>query len=193
MKKNIIFFYFTLNALVATSQTLGGYTINDFLISAIHPYGCSSNYVLGLPDDSTWVNFYGGEVMTGEFGASWANAIGDELLLETSYHPDNYDVRLLLATGSFSSSHAVQEADWVQISDTTWIHLFAECYDGTYSVERYILPLDFESDFGLNASDVVVGIEITFLETPGFPDLAGVYIVQEPPCNINFGSDATLC
>ena len=99
-----------MNTLLGTSQTLGGYAIADYLKSAIHPDGCSSDYVTGPPDDSTWVNFNNGDVMTGLFRGSWRDTIGNELLLETSYHPDNYNIRLLLNTGLFSTSHVVQQA-----------------------------------------------------------------------------------
>ena len=193
IQRQIIFLFLGFNFLGANSQTLGGHSIADYLISAIHPNGCSSDFVTGAPDDSTWVNFSDGDVMKGYFEFSWTDSIGDELLLETSYHPDNYNVRLLLSTGLYSTPYVVHEADWIQITDTPWVHIFPDCTIGMENVQRYILPLDFDLHFGLNASDVVIGIEITFLSTLGSPDLAGVYIISEKPCGINLGNDVTLC
>src|SRR5688500_17936673 len=113
------------------SQTFFGYSIQDFLVNAVHPNGCEDNYVLGYPDDSTWVNFNTGQVMTGNFGSGWTDGDGDDLLLETSYHRDNYNVRLLLSTGFYSATVAVNQPDWTQIPDTPWIHLFTNCTAGT--------------------------------------------------------------
>jgi len=179
--------------LVTFSQTLSGYSISDFLVSAVHPNGCTDLYVTGPPDDLTWVNFSSNTVMTGSFGSTWTNLPGQELLLETSYHPSNYNVRLLLSTGLYSATHIVQEIDWTIIADTTWTHLYNNCLVGNFTAPRCILPLDFISDFGLNNTDIVIGIEITFLSTIGAPDLAGVYIVSTPPLDLNLGNDTTLC
>ncbi|MFH1161599.1 MAG: PKD-like domain-containing protein [bacterium] len=195
MKKTGLFVLFITCAFVAGSQTLGGYAIHDYIVTTVHPYGCDPNYVTGPPEDSTWVNFNPNDTMTGTFGSHWTDAPGDELLLETSYHPGNYDVRLLLSTGQYSGSHGVRVSDWEQIADTPWVHLFTNCTSGMQSVERYIHPLDFNQDFGLTSSDEVTGIEIVFLATPGAPDLAGVYIIAEsPPCDsVDLGPDTTLC
>ncbi len=193
MRTLIIFLCIALNTSVTSAQSLEGYDILDYLVSAEHPNGCSDEFITGLPDDSTWVNFDDGDVMTGRFGSTWIDSMGNELLLETSYHPDNYNVRLLLTTGVYSSPHVVLEADWIQIPDIPWLHIFAECSTGTFGKQRYILPLDFDLHFGLNATDEVEGIQITFLDTPGAPDLAGIYIVEDDPCQIELGEDATLC
>lgn len=202
MKKLIAFFYLATSALLLSSQTLGGYIIYDYLVNAEHPYGCSSDYVTGLPDDSTWVNFNGGDLlngipgdmMTGNFGFTWTDSIGNELLLETCYHPDNYKMRLILSSGLGSSVHMVNTTDWVQISDTPWVHLSTDCVPGTQGNLRYILPLDFNQHFGLSAADTVAGIEIEFLLTTGSPDLAGAYIIKEPDCNaFDLGNDTSLC
>lgn len=132
--------------------------------------------------------------MTGTFGSSSVDTAGLDLLLETSYHPDNYHVRLMLTNNQFSAIHNVQQADWIQITDTGWVHLFANCVQGWQGVTRYVLPLDYDAHFGLGALDTVTGIEITFLNTPGAPDLAGVYRTRGESCYGNyFPSDTMLC
>ncbi|MBE0648411.1 MAG: hypothetical protein IH596_11565, partial [Bacteroidales bacterium] len=195
MKKIGLFVVTLFFAFQANAQSIGGYEVFDFLVTAIHPNGCDPDFVTGPPNDSTWVNLNNWDVMTGTFGSQWSDGPGDDLLLETSYHPDNYDVRLLLSTGLYSGICNVTDHDWVQIADTPWIHLFRNCSVDMQSVERYIYPLDFGQDFGLSSSDIVTGIEIVFLVTTGAPDLAGVYIISEsPPCDtINLGPDTTLC
>lgn len=194
MKKPILFTLLVLYCSAARSQTLGGYPIIDFLVTAVHPNNCSPNYVTGLPDDSTWVNFMNGDIMTGTFGASSVDTAGFDLLLETSYHPDNYNVRLILTNNQFSAVHNVQQPDWTQITDTTWVHLFANCFVSMFGVTRYVLPLDYDAHFGLGSTDTVTGIEITFLTTPGAPDLAGVYRTRGTSCYDNFfPDDTTLC
>lgn len=176
------------------AQSLGGYSINDFLTSAVHPFNCSADYVTGPPDDSTWVNFANGDIMTGNFGGPSRDTTGFELLLETSYHADNYNVRMLLSTNIYSSIHNVQQADWTQITDTTWQHLFTNCFAGTQGVTRYIVPLDYNLHFGLLPTDTVIGIEITFLTTQGSPDFAGAYIIGAQPCDsVYLGNDTALC
>ncbi|MES1181242.1 MAG: hypothetical protein ABUL44_00450, partial [Flavobacterium sp.] len=194
MKKIALISLFVFAHLIAAAQSLGGFPIFDYLVSAVHPFGCSAAYILGPPDDSTWVNFNDGDVMTGNFGNAWTDTTGNELLLETSYHRANYSVRMILSTGAFSSSHAVNQIDWTQITDTAWTHLFAKCSVGSQTAQRFIIPLDFNQDFGLNSTDTVTGIEITFLFTTGLPDLAGIYIISKPPCITNhLSKDTTLC
>jgi gliding motility-associated-like protein len=177
------------------NQTLGGYIIYDYLVNALHPFVCSPDYVTGMPNDSTWVNFNNNDVMTGNFGLQWTEGNGDELLLETSFNRANYMVRLLLSTNQYSSVYNVYEADWIQISDTAWHYLFIDCSVGMINAPRFILPLDFFSDFGLTTFDFVKGIEITFLQSGGAPDLAGVYIIAKPSIlnPVNLGEDKTLC
>lgn len=174
------------------AQTLAGYPITDYLVTAIHPNGCADNYVTGPPEDSIWVNLDTNDVMTGMFGSSWSNTAGTELLLETGYHEDNYRVRLLLSTGLYSSPHNVAVGDWTQIPSIQWVHLFPGCNDGSLMDDRYVLPLDFATHFGLGPSDIVTGIEITFLATIGAPDLAGVYITVPCP-SVNLGADTVIC
>lgn len=160
------------------AQTLSGYTINDYLINAIHPNGCNPNHVIGPPDDLICVNFNTNDLMTGNFGQMWTDTPGNELLLETGFHTDNYIVRLLLSSGLYSSTHQVNTSDWIEIDDVQWQALFTNCVENSYFDERFILPLDFDQDFGLNPSDSVIGIEIKFSSTPQISDLAGVYIVD---------------
>src|SRR5688500_2884830 len=107
MKKLVTAFFLIALWVTAHGQSLAGYSISDYMVSAIHPNGCPDNYVIGLPDDSTWVNFSSNDRMTGQFGFSWKDNVGNELLLETSYHPDNYNVRMILSGGLFSLAHAV--------------------------------------------------------------------------------------
>lgn len=187
------FHFFNHSALQA--QSLGPYPIFDYWVTATHPNGCSSNYVTGAPDDSTWVNFQPGDVSVGYFGNAWLDQPGDDLLLETSYHPDNYDVQLVYTNGSLSTIHNVSISSWTQLPDTPWKHLFTNCFSSTFGMSRYMVALDFDTDFGATLNDTVAGLKITFLQTVGAPDLAGVYIIQEPPCDsvIFLGNDTLIC
>src|SRR5690554_1129466 len=192
MKKRVLLFLLTIQCLAAGAQTLGGYTIYDYLVEAWHPYDCNYNYITGPPDLLTWVNMPVG-TMTGTFGSAWTDAPGDELLLETSFHADNYNVRLILSNGLFSENYNVVVANWIQIENVLWDYSFG-CSTGSEMHQRYIHPLDFDEDFGLTAQDTVVGIEITFLTTNGLPDLAGVYITDPNGCQpADFGEDLSLC
>ncbi len=182
--------------LSTNSQSLAGYPIYDFLMTAVHPYGCDPSYVTGLPDDSIWVNFFNQDTMTGNFGMRWGDRPGRDLLIETGFNLSNYNVRLLLSTGLYSNIHAVDVGDWTQITDTVWRYIEAGgCVKQMITGHHYILPLDFQTDFGLTSTDTVKGIEIVFFNCPGAPDLAGVYIIQEPgPCDtVHLGPDTSLC
>jgi len=130
--------------------------------------------------------------MSGNFGGRWVEHV---LLLETGFNRSNYNVRLLLSTGLYSSMHAVVIGDWTLLNDTLWHYLFTSCGPGTSVGEHLILPLDFQTEFGLTATDTVVGIKIVFLTSPGEPDLAGVYITGEPAAcdTVHLGPDTTLC
>ncbi len=181
---------------IGQGQWIAGYPVADFLVSATHPncdQATAEPFVLGPPDDKCWVNMVDNSVMTGLFGSTWADQTGEELLLETSYHRDNYNVRLILAGGGFSSTRTVAQAEWTQITDTVWTHLFATCDVGMFGSDRFILPLDFNADFGVTGATLVEGIEITFLQTTGAPDLAGVYIISEDCPPISLGQDFVLC
>lgn len=193
--KRYLFLLLLLVAVTSRAQVFYGYTIADFLVDAVHPNGCNPNYVLNLPDDSTWVNFKDGDIITGTFGQRWTDTTWEELLLETSYHEDNYTVSLYLSNGTYSATHFVSTVDWTQIPDTPWVHLFTSCNVGREGRARYILPLDFRTHFGLTNADTVVGIRIEFRATTGDPDLAGVYIVTQvpPPNQLSLGRDTTLC
>ena len=186
-----LFLIFFLLSLSLCGQ-LGGYVLIDFL-SSIHPNGCTDEPVLSWPDNETWVNMNSGSVMTGNFFGSWSPELGNELLLETSFNRANYNVRLILSTGDFSSTHNVQAEDWIQLEDITWSFVRYTCTENVMESGRYILPLDFETHFDLGPTDIVTGIEITFLFHPAGSDLAGVYIINTEPCNLNLGNDTTLC
>ena len=164
MKRSIIALIAMISATTSNAQTLGGYAINDYLVNAAHPNGCTDAYVTGPPSDSIWINMEGtDQTMTGNFGQLWKVVSGTELLLETGYHGDNMSIRLLLSSGLYSASHNVLVTDWTEIELITWQFLndFG-CIEGTtLNRERYILPLDFDQDFGLLPSETVQGIEIT--------------------------------
>lgn len=169
-----------------------GYNLYDYLVTATHPQGCPTNYVLGLPDDSTWVNMNDFSVMTGYFGSTRIDQPGNDLLLEISFHRSNYSIRLTLESGGLSASHTIQEADWTEYPFVSWKHLFPGCIPGAAASPRWLLALDFTL-FGIGPNEVVTGIEITFLPTSGSPDLAGVYLLTPPCPMIDLGSDLTLC
>ncbi|MCB0771107.1 MAG: gliding motility-associated C-terminal domain-containing protein [Flavobacteriales bacterium] len=177
------------------AQQLGGYQLADALVSAVHPNGCSAGPVLGFPDQLTWVNMSNNSVMTGLFSGTWMDAPGDDLLLETSFHADNYTVRLSLEGGTFSAPHGVSTSNWIPVPNVEWTYYFTNCDGGVQVSERLILPLDFALDFGVTQNEVVTGVEITFLNTSGVPDLAGVYIIELAPCDsiLELGPDTTLC
>lgn len=176
------------------AQNLGGFPLADHLVTAVHPNGCDPSFVTGPPDDKTWVNFNAFDMMTGRFGSIWTNDTGPDLLLETSYHVDAYRVRLLLVDSTYSAIRLVDFPDWTRISDTAWLHLDGSCTIGMQSPDRFIAPLDFVTDFGLEPWQGVMGVEITFLPTTGAPDLAGAYIIREHPCeSVPLGEDTTLC
>lgn len=174
-------------------QTLWGYSIQDHLVSAVHPDGCVQDHVVGPPDDKTWVNMSNYSEMTGLFQLGWMNGPGEDILLETSYHPDNYVVKLLLSTGIYSNPLQVSMGDWTLIDPIPWLHLFTSCDEGSQGNSRYILPLDFALGFGLQPQDVVIGIHIAFQPTGGAPDLAGVYIIAGESCVVDLGPDLALC
>jgi hypothetical protein len=178
------------------AQILGGFEVYDYLVAATHPYDCSPNFVTGPPSDSIWVNFNGNEtdVMNGSFGGEWVNGPGSDLLLETGFHADNYDVRLLLTNGFYSSTVFVDEISWVQIEDIDWQWMQTNCNEADYGNHlHYVYPLDFDEDFGLASTDTVQGIEITFLYTEGLADLAGVYIVAGQCKNTSSNLEVASC
>ena len=166
------------------SQTLGGYTIYDFLVSSSS--GCVTGFELFGPDSNTVINYNANTIVTAYFGSSHTDNAGDDVLLETSFHPDNYDVRLILSDGSFSSLHHVSITDWIHNSTSFKWKVGSGCGSTpSYTDDEYILPLDFGADFGLSNTDVVDGVEIKMLSTGGAPDLAGVYIISDAPVSLN--------
>lgn len=168
-----------------------GYLIYDYLVSANHPSGCDPNYVTGLPDDSTWVNMLEFTIMTGFFENAWVNEDGPDLLLESSFHLDNYSVRLILEGGELSDPVIVSESDWTELPFVSWQHMFPGCVGGSADAPQLLHPMDFE-EFGIT-DELVTGIEITFLVTPGRADFAGAYIII-PPCGLfTLGPDVSIC
>jgi hypothetical protein len=162
------------------SQSLGGYPISDYLVIANHPYGCTDDYVIGPPDDSVWVNFLNGDIMSGYFSSSATNVDGYDLLLETKYNRSNYEVRLILSNGNLSSIHSVVESDWVELPQHIAYDISISCTGNQpQNTYHYVLPLDFGEDFNVTGSQQIAGIEIEFLSSVGGPDLAGAYIIGE--------------
>jgi|TARA_B110000879_G_C11061405_1_gene466855 gliding motility-associated-like protein len=184
MKNLLIVIYLVVFSTFADAQVIGDYQVIDYLASAIHPNGCNSDYVIGPPDDSTWVNFDANKKMSGTFTQHHKNYFGNELLLETSFHRDNYKVRLILSSGLFSKTYYVQLFQWIQLPKIDWYWTAPGCdSDTSHSREHLILPLDFETNFGITDFDTVIGIEIEFLKSAGASDLAGVYVVSKCPTN----------
>ncbi len=163
------------------AQRLDGHWLKDHLVTASHPGGCNPGYVTGWPDDSTWVNFYDGMQMDGLFSQPHSDLSGPDLLLESSFNSDNINLKLKLANGTTTTALLVDGPRWKQISDTTWVFAFTDCNMGIIPNSRWVAEIDFSADFGLNASQQVVGLEIEFLLTNGMADLAGAYIIN-PKC-----------
>ncbi len=179
MKKQLLLLCFLINAGLATAQVIfAGYEINDYLVSAVHPNGWDEAFVTGLPDDFTWVDFneFPGDpytTITGTFGLPWPDDEGDELLIETSFRPDNYRVSLLLTTGEYSDPHFIVQDDWLMLAEKFWGYVFTSCTFGDFQHLDMIVALDFDEHFGLTPLDTVVGIETEFLPTPASADFAG--------------------
>jgi len=184
------------------AQQLGGIQLQDYLSSSIHPEctQATNKYVIDLPNDSIWVNLEPGSAIKGFFNYSWVNGIGDDLLIETGYHQSLYDVRLILLDSSYSLSYNVVADDWMFLTDTVlWNHAYSisgDCQEyTTVTASQWVARLDFEQDFGIQPSDIVIGVEVNFLQTPGFADLAGIYITEfAMPCNqVDLEEDVTIC
>src|SRR6185436_2504717 len=141
--------------------------------------------MLGFPNDSIWVNMYVNDSMTGDFSLPSRDTSGNELLLETGWNISNYTVSLLLLNGQHSTIHNVSLADWVVLTDINWQFIGTNCLNSFGLSPHYILPLDFNLDFGLTQSDTVIGIKIIFLSSPGGPDFAGAYIINQQQVGIN--------
>jgi len=189
------FFLLYLNA---TTQTLDTFQLVDHLVEAINPdcEEANNTYVNSFPNDSSWVNFFDGGTMTGTFGCQWQDGDGFDIILETSYHPDNYHVRLKLQDGSFSGTRIVSDQEWTDLSGGFYEYVGqGSCSYSFWDGSQHILPLDFIEDFGLTENDIVEGIEIIFKDTPGSPDLAGVYISEfaVPSNGSELGLDTIIC
>ena len=185
-------FLFTTGIAVAQPYPFNGYTLYDYLVTATHPNGCPSTYVTGLPEDSTWVNMSDFSVMPAYFGFPWKDLPGEDLLLESSFHLDNYSVKLILEGRTLSSAFMVSQPMWTIYPNVDWDHMFTGCLPGQAASPRNMIDLDF-GVFGIGPDDVVVGIEITFLPTSGQADFAGAYIIV-PPCELlDLGPDTTIC
>lgn len=181
MKKKLLLIILLLTQFSVHAQVLGGFNINGYLASAVHPNGCIDTFVTNLPDSDIWVNFLNGDTMTGLFSQPAVNAAGPDVLLETGYNQSNYIVDLLLSTGQYSAVHNVYEADWTVLTGPVgWSYLQTNCIQLYMAASQFILPLDFANDFGLTSTDTVTGIRIVFLTSTGWPDLAGVYLISQP-------------
>ncbi len=194
MMKPWLFCIFLFASGIAAAQPypFNGYTLYDFLVTATHPNGCPPNYVTGLPEDSTWVNMNDFSVMPAYFGYPWKDLPGEDLLLESSFHLDNYSVKLILEGGILSAPFIVTQPMWTVYPHVNWKHIFTGCIPGQATSPRNMIDLDF-GVFGIGPDDVVIGIEITFLPTAGQADFAGAYIIV-PPCELlDLGPDTTIC
>lgn len=181
-KSFIVSLVFIAFALCTNAQSVGGVPIFDTLTSAIHPQACNETYLVGYPNDSTWVNLFPGDVMTGTFSTGHLVSTGRDLLLETSFNRDNYAVSLLLSTGAYSDTHYVNTQDWNLLPNVFWAYSGTNCNNSYSSSLHWMCLLDFNGHFGLSASDIVTGISVTFLSTSGEPDIAGIYIVEDTIC-----------
>lgn len=187
-----------LSALPSFGQSIAGYNLVDCIDSVIGP--CPSvEYVKGYPNDSTWVNFNPNYSVTLYFNQGWVAHLGDEIIFETSFHPDNCIIELILANNILSNQHLVDTTDWTALPDVYWKFRYTNnCYLGGVTLSgRHYLPLDFTTDFGLSTTDHVIGAKITMLSTVGYPDVAGVYITENafpaPDCNPPQLSDTIIC
>jgi hypothetical protein len=183
MKKILLLTVPFLMHLTSFSQSIGTYQILDFLVEATHPT-CSvatNKYIVGQPNDSIWVNSNDSSAIVGFFGSSWVDGNGNDLVIESGYQIDDYEIRLLLSDSSFSNIHDIDTADWVEINNSVnWIYLndIGNCLIANFSGSRKIIALDFNVNFGLTSIDTVIGIEITFINTINDGDIAGVYITD---------------
>lgn len=164
------------------SQVLGIYNLVDNLVSADHP-DCAmadDGYVIGMPNDSIWVNLGENQVMEGMFGSNWIDGDGNDLVLETGFNTDQMSVRLILSDNSLSAVHNIEFGDWEILGQVNWLFVFAGefCTEGFALNSQAIAALDFDTDFGLGAADIVKGVQITFLAPDADVDLAGAYITD---------------
>lgn len=98
-------------------------------------------------------------------------------MLETGYHPSNYIVTLLLKNGLHSLPFNIKS--WQTLPGMKWTYSFVfDCSVESFKFDHYILPLDYSGDFGFTRMDTVIGLKIIFLATPGAPDFAGAYLIN---------------
>jgi hypothetical protein len=181
MKNGSVLVFFLLGNLYSFGQEIGGFEIQDFLVEAQHP-NCEmvDAYVIGPPNDSTWANLDNGVEMQGYFEFTWADGPGEDLVIEGGFNQDNYSIQLILLDGSYSAPYTTVTEDWIELGNLFWWYVDDTFCTPNYTLgERRIIALDFETDFGLAASDVVRGISIEFIES-GQSELAGVYVINEP-------------
>ena len=180
MRLFLIINFILLTKAFGYGQMIGEYEVQDFLNSAIHPV-CSegtNDFILGRPNNSAWANISNGIEFEGFFNARWNDNEGNDLVIESGFDADRYDIELILADSSYSMIYTNEIEDWVRLDTVNWnfISEIMACGIGDFESNRQILPLDFNTNFGLQPDDEVIGIRITF----GFSDesdIAGAYIV----------------
>ena len=96
--------------------------------------------------------------MTGTFNATSSDKTGYDMVLESAFNLDSYDVRLKLTSGGYSSTHRVNFSDWTLDTLCSIEYLTPLCLrGGPFSTQRYYLALDFDADFNLNSTDTIEG------------------------------------
>lgn len=180
------------------AQTLAGYNLVDCVDSVVGV--CSQvDYIKGYPNDSTWVNFNSNNYLSVYFNQAWVADLGDELLFETSFHKDFWEVQLILSNGILTPPISIDTNDWTSLPNIFWTFKYANNCNlgGISNAGRQYIALDFSQDFGLSTTDHVIGAKIKMLSTPGFPDFAGAYITEfaypAPDCDGPQLVDSTYC
>ncbi|GEM_PF-5017654 len=208
MKRYCLLFLLTSLFWTARGQTLGGYNLTDCLIEIYnHPTGCDASYITGFPDVLVHTNFPYQSKISGTFCQGWSSSDleYEGLLLESMHNLSFYEVRLILSTGIYSAIHQVNTSDWSElprVASNGFLVTNTGCAPHSDSTNSYIARLDFIQHFNLTPSDVVIGLEITFLGGPNpsnvfFPtnaDFAGAYIIGQPK-SISYAADTlhTYC
>jgi len=196
--KNLLLVFFTSLSLFSKAQTLAGYNLVDCVDSVVGV--CSQvDYIKGYPNDSTWVNFNANTYLSVYFNQAWVADLGDELLFETSFHKDFWEVQLILTNGNITPPITIDTSDWTSLPNTFWHFKYANncSMGGLTNAGRQYIALDFLQDFGLTTTDHVIGAKIKLLSTPGYPDFAGAYITQyafpAPDCEGPHLIDSSYC
>lgn len=197
--KNYFALLFTIFLVQSNAQEIGGYIIQDYLVSSENSFCPEGNdsYIIGYPSDSSYVNFNAGDFVIGHFENEWIDGDGIDLVVETSYHPSNYTVQLIFQGEVLSDKKEFEMVDWTALETSYFSNYLGQgnCAMDTWPGDRFIYPVDFDADFGLTSSDLVIGIKVTFKTTTGSPDIAGVYITDNAlPCaKPELGPDTTIC